>query len=541
MDGGGPSLVPQWLRTGSSIGGSSLSSNSHTFSGEITEEQAKFRARDWEDKGARHIANPHTGSGEPTRDDKAWKRDSSTAASSRSSSRSLYQYNQEVPESRVTLASEHLLNGPSGHGVQRTRHRNVPETPGFGGFARVDIQPHEEVSRDLITKGGRELRDPKTNSQKGPFEREFPTLSTARPGGGYVPSVAPYKQDYLASRSNPTWTSKLADAPAQANGVGQSHASSSSLSPTSSQPIVCARSDGYAQPSAAAVLQNGQNLSQALQQNIAFVQASTEKQKLEQLTLRQSKQLIPVISQNRSRQAPRAVPLQRNDASKQPTRSAAVRKVDEAGLVANASQKRPNDRLQPQKQVQPTCSSLSNAVGSGMVQLRPNLSTSEDRGKEPRSLFFESLRKKVTAEVPSSGNGSLETAGGYLHCSSPGQAAEMQDDTAFVKDGYALPLNNGPTEVTEYKSESGESALLRISAEEEAFLKSLGWTEADDENEGGLTEEEIAAFKAAQQHVRASTKVAILNSAESGSLVLKPPANGISCSSDTSTSESDVE
>ncbi|WIA15072.1 hypothetical protein OEZ85_001770 [Tetradesmus obliquus] len=41
--------------------------------------------------------------------------------------------------------------------------------------------------------------------------------------------------------------------------------------------------------------------------------------------------------------------------------------------------------------------------------------------------------------------------------------------------------------------------LWDVPAEEEAFLRSLGWTsvESDDEEEWGLTEEEIAAFQAA--------------------------------------------
>jgi hypothetical protein len=35
-----------------------------------------------------------------------------------------------------------------------------------------------------------------------------------------------------------------------------------------------------------------------------------------------------------------------------------------------------------------------------------------------------------------------------------------------------------------------------FSAEEEAFLRSLGWEDCGDDSEGGLTEEEIAAFQA---------------------------------------------
>lgn len=49
-----------------------------------------------------------------------------------------------------------------------------------------------------------------------------------------------------------------------------------------------------------------------------------------------------------------------------------------------------------------------------------------------------------------------------------------------------------------------QTGVLQVSAEEEAFLRSLGWTGFDEEDEEGaedsvLTEEEIAAFRAQQQ------------------------------------------
>ncbi|BDA42614.1 hypothetical protein COCOBI_03-5070 [Coccomyxa sp. Obi] len=48
---------------------------------------------------------------------------------------------------------------------------------------------------------------------------------------------------------------------------------------------------------------------------------------------------------------------------------------------------------------------------------------------------------------------------------------------------------------------SSPASKLSIPAEEEAFLRSLGWEESDDHNEGGLTEEEIAAFQAKARSV----------------------------------------
>ncbi|KAK9816970.1 hypothetical protein WJX72_007623 [[Myrmecia] bisecta] len=46
---------------------------------------------------------------------------------------------------------------------------------------------------------------------------------------------------------------------------------------------------------------------------------------------------------------------------------------------------------------------------------------------------------------------------------------------------------------------------LKVTEEEEAFLRSLGWTGDDDDAEGGLTEEEIAAFNAKAAALQART------------------------------------
>jgi len=47
--------------------------------------------------------------------------------------------------------------------------------------------------------------------------------------------------------------------------------------------------------------------------------------------------------------------------------------------------------------------------------------------------------------------------------------------------------------------QAAAAAKFQVSAEEEAFLRSLGWTDADDDTDDVLTEEEIAAFKATAQ------------------------------------------
>ncbi|CAL8467731.1 g7269 [Coccomyxa elongata] len=85
-------------------------------------------------------------------------------------------------------------------------------------------------------------------------------------------------------------------------------------------------------------------------------------------------------------------------------------------------------------------------------------------------------------------------------------AAEGSSEEQPERLGENHPLPNGSmsggsgSEGSAHIS-SSPASKLSIPAEEEAFLRSLGWEESDDHNEGGLTEEEIAAFQAKAQSV----------------------------------------
>lgn len=81
--------------------------------------------------------------------------------------------------------------------------------------------------------------------------------------------------------------------------------------------------------------------------------------------------------------------------------------------------------------------------------------------------------------------------------------AELQQQARLAQQDASTAVQ--PSEVTNgHKSSQAWDAndpQMKVSAEEEAFLRSLGWTEPGDDEDGGLTEEEIAAFKANTQHL----------------------------------------
>ncbi|EFJ40626.1 hypothetical protein VOLCADRAFT_99572 [Volvox carteri f. nagariensis] len=72
----------------------------------------------------------------------------------------------------------------------------------------------------------------------------------------------------------------------------------------------------------------------------------------------------------------------------------------------------------------------------------------------------------------------------------------------------SLPQQTQPVGVLPQRASSAPHPALHVSEEEEAFLRSLGWTGFDEEDgdgeDTGLTEEEIAAFRAQQQRQQAA-------------------------------------
>lgn len=100
--------------------------------------------------------------------------------------------------------------------------------------------------------------------------------------------------------------------------------------------------------------------------------------------------------------------------------------------------------------------------------------------------------------------------------------------------GHQEPLNNG-------KDHSSSIAIIYSEEEEAAFLRSLGWEETSEEDEG-LTEEEIRSFyKGVDEYVKLRPSAKILQGMQPKVLVpLNPNTNSVDGDASSVSSSSDT-
>ncbi|KAL3634742.1 hypothetical protein CASFOL_021796 [Castilleja foliolosa] len=332
------------------------------------------------------------------------------------------------------------------------------------------------------------------------------------------------------------WTSALAEVPA----------------------ILVNNSVGHSQ-NAVTSCTGGLNMAEVLSQSPARVRAAPElpdkSQRLEELAIKQSRQLIPVTptmpkplslsSGDKSRQLKLAVKT--SDPSKvtqsQPhsphlsnhsrpdspstttshfgkflvlksSRENASISTGDAnckvlnGHVAN-SPSTPAASMSPNNS---TFSALEKKFNALTLSSKPNMEKKSLQSlAQSRSEFFNLMRRKNSRNVKTA----LSSSG--LAVSSPsGEIIKERDRPTLLENGSQSICNgNGHygNDKSEVFSDVEEKNLLcngQISPEEEeaAFLRSLGWEENGDEDEG-LTEEEINAFYQEYMNRRPSSKVCV--------------------------------
>lgn len=98
-----------------------------------------------------------------------------------------------------------------------------------------------------------------------------------------------------------------------------------------------------------------------------------------------------------------------------------------------------------------------------------------------------------TAEAPTQ-LGPTQSTQQNSSAASNGVSSSQQQNSA----SHATEVSNGHDRRHSWDASDPRS---KVPAEEEAFLRSLGWTEAGEDEDEGLTEEEIAAFKANTRHL----------------------------------------
>nr|XP_043625009.1 uncharacterized protein LOC122596491 isoform X2 [Erigeron canadensis] len=403
------------------------------------------------------------------------------------------------------------------------------------------------------------------SSVKIAFERDFPSLGAEEkhtdPEVGRVPSpglstaIQSLPVGNSAVIGGDGWTSALAEVPVI---VGSNGSNTSVVQPVQTTPI-----------SATATMTTGRNMAETLAQGPPRAhtapQLSVGTQRLEELAVKQSRQLIPVTPS-----MPKALVLNSSD---KPKPKVAQLQSQNSHLVNHAHSPRPVSTkldvsktstvgklhvLKPSRErngitpiakdnLSPTSGSklpnsplaVPSVVGSApmrnpgnnppvtVAERKLGVATMEKKPSpqaQSRNDFFNLMRKKsMTPATPDSGS-SVSAS------DKPGEA-----ESPFLTEGgydlVALDVAGGVQESSEHKvdlpcngdvhvaaevstSNNGKnissSDTIRYSEEEEArFLRELGWEEPAEE-EGGLTEEEINSFYrdlSKYLHLQAASKI----------------------------------
>ncbi|CAK7347054.1 unnamed protein product [Dovyalis caffra] len=374
-----------------------------------------------------------------------------------------------------------------------------------------------------------------SSSQKAVFEKDFPSLGSEDRQG--VPDIARVSSPGLSSsvQSLPVgsaaliggegWTSALAEVPTI---IGNSSTSSSSAAQT-----VGASSSGTS--SGMAGLNMAEALTQAPSRTRTAPQLFVQTQRLEELAIKQSRQLIPVTpsmpknlvlsSSDKSKPKTGIRPGEMNMAAKSsqqqssslhPSNQSSVGvhvkcdtpKTSHGKLLVlkpgweNGVSSSPKDVASPTNTSSRTANSQLAAPSVPSAPLKspnnPKLSSGErkptslnlnsgfggEKRTQSRHDFFNDLKKKTamnTSSVADSTSVVLSPTS-EKSCEVNKEVVSAPASPQAIQNGAELTSNGGTLE-----------EFQRFSEEEAAFLRSLGWEENAGEDEG-LTEEEINAF-----------------------------------------------
>lgn len=479
MGDGLPSLAPQWLKSANSL---NLRPGSH--SGAASDESKSWResggvpSRLGLGAGADREAALETKPQTPTsRRDRGTFTDRSTGRGYQASTDRRNAFprtpNRLLSDRELLEQSPPLNTPPLG---LRLAPRGNEEAGGFSADPFKPSSGHKDDRRSLTRPTGQRMPAGSQRHGGSPpprAERDFATLGrqvSPRASSGGIPSprARPSEQHWVPRVPEATPTASLS-APGEATAA--------------SAPA----------PEAVAKAASTPRMADAILQATASQEAETQRlaaARKEQLALRQSKQLIPVVAASKAKHAAAATtlptaslltslkkpsglePLGRGSL---PTLIPAARNEEDLG--GHRSPPPPNPaRLEP----------LGGNPSSGATH--PGAKPARDRD---RLSFFSSLRRKTSAGSQENGNFRRQES--------------LVSDTASVREspkangaGEASNPARGPSPQHSGGGVTGErmGAMPTMTPEEIIFMRSLGWEDGEDDAEGGLTEEEVAAFKA---------------------------------------------
>ncbi|KAL2467524.1 hypothetical protein Fot_51049 [Forsythia ovata] len=552
MERSEPALVPEWLRcTGSIVGGASIhnsdvSSSTHTLRNKSSRSSNdKDSSRFLDRTSSSNFKGSSISNGSVKHPYSSFTRSNRDKTREREKDRSLIGDISEYDDHFDRVGN--IITSRVEKSTLWRSQSSVSRKSGDVLLPRVENLKTSAANQNSGF-GGSNIR----GIQNAAFEKDFPALATEDKQAvtgfrgvashGLSSSVQNLPICNSGLLGGEKWTSALAEVPAilATNGMGQSAVQQSSIM--------------ISTPASAVSTSAGLNMAEALSQAPARVRAATQlpdkSQRLEELAIKQSRQLIPMTPSTPKPLAPNSadklkqsktaartndmiVPSKgvhqqshssqlsiqsrvgqvRSDAPNishagkflvlKPGRENSVTSVvkDASSPTGNANCRLANS--QATAPLTPTASmSSNNAIVSALESKVAVDKRSSQTPSQSRSNFFNLMRKK-TSSSPSAilsdsssavSSPNTDTSGeifkeGNAPVSS--RVMEKANDTSCNSDAHDTP------EKTQKISDAGENtcanAAIYPDEEEAAFLRSLGWEENGGEDEG-LTEEEINTF-----------------------------------------------
>ncbi|XP_042010849.1 uncharacterized protein LOC121759359 [Salvia splendens] len=562
MERSEPSLVPEWLKnTGNSTSGSSISHSDDHLASRAARNKSSFN-------GNGHDLG-RSFSSERTTFSSYFRQSSSSNSLGNFRSHNSFGRNQR---DRDWEKGTYDYRDHDNSFLGGRQHRKVSDPlvdPSLGKFERDGLRRSQsmisgkhgdawpkkvgadsggasvKISNGLPTKGS-----PVVGVSKAAFERDFPSLGVDEravvsdigrvPSPGLSTAIQSLPIATSASLGGEKWTSALAEVPVLVEGNGTVSSSVLQATTSSSTSLVSTTSLNMAE----AVAQGPSRAQTAPQLSVGA-------QRLEELAIKQSRQLIPVTpsmpkalvlnfsdkpkSKVGSQQHSISSPLPVNQSPRGGPVKGDFSKASNVGKLQVLKPAREKNGVSPvvKDNLSPTSGSSvapsPSVSGSSVTKVPPNnavpdrkpaLTSLEKRPTSQarsRNDFFNLVRKKSMVN-PAPADSATENAssdldtGSSMSPSFSDKNAEM-DVMPATSQPVELPLSLGPnvdllSEVKPGSISNGDASdvqkcvsngkkhpslnLILPEEEEAAFLRSLGWEENNDE--GGLTVEEITAY-----------------------------------------------
>ncbi|GFP93866.1 hypothetical protein PHJA_001530900 [Phtheirospermum japonicum] len=533
-----PTLVPEWLKNaGSSIGGGSTTQTDDHTASRVFARNKSFVNSNGHDFGRSSSSERTTSS--------YFRRSSSSNSSGNSRSYSSFGRNQRDRDWDKDNTYDYRDQERSTKGERERRYRADP--PGNNTSAskferdglrrshsmvsgkRVDTLPKNAVT-DSIDINGKNTNGMVNRVSpvggvvsKAAFERDFPSLGTEEravtPEVGRVPSpglstAIQSLPGTSALISGEKWTSALAEVPMLVGSNGTVLSSVQQTVPSSTAP----RASG-----STVSLNMAEAVVQGPSRAQTTPQLSVGTQRLEELVIKQSRQLIPVIPS-----MPKTLALNSSDKQKskvvQPQHSipsslpvthsprggpakADVSKAPTVGKLHVLKPAREKNGFTPvvKDSLSPTSDTKAANSPHAATRAPPNTAVPDRKPvltvleKRPtsqarsRNDFFNLMRKKsMTAPSSSADSATFSDKNAELEVVPAADNSRAVEAPSEDRGEKAESCNGDAKKYVSNGKRHPSSDPIISEEEEAAFLRSLGWEENDEE--GGLTDEEISSF-----------------------------------------------